>query len=218
MSDYYFDNDVNDYDDELKDILNTFLFREIRLSLPNKYRVEDFDMELIPVYDRRSAVRTRKLMSSRRFLLSGKLLIITDVVPPTDSVDEIILGAFSGQPLSLCLELLHSAKNAEIRSIHTIQASMFESSGSTVKSSSAEDAVPKNTWYSWYSNDMFLIIVISAAGLCLVLGLAAILVAVRRSRERERLSHRERGRSSSRRKHRRDRHRNKRSRERTGTR
>jgi hypothetical protein len=196
MSSYYFDNNVNDYDEELKDILTAHLFRELRLSLPNKYRLMKFDMILMPLQNRK--LRSRQLNSSRNFLLSGNLLFIGEIVPEIDTVDAIILQSFNGRALSLCLDILQSAQNAEIRSIANIEASMFKVAVPT-KTISSESAVPKEPWYAWFTEkDNLLIVVIGLAGTCLLAGLATIAMAARKKRlreERARTRHR-RGRDS----------------------
>lgn len=124
MSSYYFDSEVNDYDKELKNILKAHLFREIRLALPNKYRLSEFDMILMPLKNRK--LRSRQLNSSRNFLLSGHLLFIGEIIPEFNDVDAIILQSLNGRALNLCQDSLQSAKNAELRSIANIQASMFK--------------------------------------------------------------------------------------------
>jgi hypothetical protein len=185
MSSYYFDNDVNDYDDELKDLIDEHVFKEIRLSLPNKYRLMELDTILMPVENRRLVIRTRKLLSSRNFLLSGKMLFIGELVPEVDTADAIILQAFSGRALRLFLDRLHSADNAEIRSVYDIDASLYKSSLAT-KTISSESAVPENEpWYSWFTEKDHLLIVLSAsAGLCLIAGLATVVVTARRNQRR----------------------------------
>jgi len=184
MSDYYFNNDdINDYEDELADILKEHVYKEIRLSLPNKYRLVDFDMEFMPIQNRRSSLR-RKLQSTRNFLLSGKLLFIKDLLPEVDDVDATVLQSFTGRSLTSCLESLKNAENIELRYIYDLEATMFETP-SEINAVSREAAAPNNPWYLWYKDDTFLIIVISAAGVCLLLGLVALTIAVRRNRESE---------------------------------
>ena len=195
MSAYYFNDEFTDYEDELKDIIHEHLFSEIRLSLPNKYRMMEFDMMMMPVENRRMNMRSRKLFSTRNFLLSGKLLFIGELAPEIDTVDAIILQSFSGRALTLCLEQFRSAKNVELRSIDTIDASIFKS-GVPAKALSSESAVPGDPWYSWFTEkDNLFIVVIGLAGLCLLAGLAMIAVTMKKDRERERRARRHENRS-----------------------
>ena len=195
MSAYYFNDEFTDYDSELQDILNEHLFSEIRLSLPHKYRLMELDLMMMPVENRRTNMRSRKLFSTRNFLLSGKLLFIGELVPEIDTVDAIILQSFSGRALALCLEQIQSSKNVELRSIDTIDASIFKS-GAPAKALSSESAVSGDPWYSWFTEkDNLFIVVVALAGLCLLAGLAMIAVTMKKDRERKRRASRHRDRS-----------------------
>jgi hypothetical protein len=187
MSSYYFDQGYKDFKDELQDLLNKHISKEIRLSLPNKYRLLELDMVLMPIHDQGSGLRSSSYFSTQTFLLSGKLLFIGTLVPEIDSADAIILQSFSKRALSLCLELLQTTESAELRSIDDVEISIFKSALPTI-SASTESEVPKQEpWYSWFTEkDNLMIIAVAVAGLCLLVGLAMIVATASRNSQRDR--------------------------------
>lgn len=116
-------------------------------------------------------------------------------MPEIDTADSIILQSFTGRALTLCLDILQSAANAELRSVDDIHASVYKSALPT-KAMSSESAVPQDPWYAWFTvKDNLLIVVIALAGTCLLAGLATIAAARRRNKQRERRERRRHSRS-----------------------
>lgn len=168
------------HEDELRDILNEYLYKEIRAEVSRKYRIWDFDMILLPVGNRRANLRSRELLSNYNYLLSGQLLFIGDLAPESSTTDDIIYKSIS-EKMDL-FDLLQSAENRELHSIIGIEVSLFSTTTTPSQILTAESAISQNPWDTWFNEHRNLAIAcVTVATLCLLAGLVAL--AKRRRRE-----------------------------------
>ena len=67
-------------------------------------------------------------MWAKEFLLSGRLILIRELAPMSDDVDDIVLQSFKGDDLEEFLTLLREADDPVLRLTEGIDISIFERS------------------------------------------------------------------------------------------
>ncbi|KAL7470538.1 hypothetical protein ACHAXS_012726 [Conticribra weissflogii] len=170
--------DDADFDgEEFEKIMKDCLFDEMSLEFPGKYRLSDFDLDIVALTSRRLEVDQGRdqATTTKDFILSGKLVFTHNEVPEQMEIEEVIFNAIEGEDSGTCLVLLHEANDPLLKAVEHVSIKPFESAmpslDSVVSYDKAPDRGDKNALY---------ISVIAALSACLV-AIAVMYLVARRS-------------------------------------